>query len=165
MLKSLWVTALVIVLDLGTKALASSQLVLHDPLPVFPGFNLTLMHNTGAAFSFLSDASGWQRWLFTLIAMGVSVGIAFWLKRLQPSQVWLSIALALILGGALGNVYDRVTLGYVVDFIQVYYDRWFWPAFNIADSAISVGAVMLVIDSIKHHEPKHKSETDGSSAS
>ena len=150
-LKWLWLSALVIVLDLSTKAIASHYLVLHQPLPVFPGFNWTLMHNTGAAFSFLSDASGWQRWFFSIIAIVVSVGITIWLKRLQSNQVWLAVSLALILGGALGNVWDRLTLGYVVDFIQVYYDRWAWPAFNIADSAIVVGAIILVIDSFRNN--------------
>ncbi len=148
-LKWLWLSALVIALDLSTKAIASQYLVMHQPLPVFPGFNWTLMHNTGAAFSFLSDESGWQRWFFSIIAIVVSVGLTVWLKRLQSNQVWLAVALALILGGALGNVWDRLTLGYVVDFIQVYYDKWAFPAFNVADSAITVGAVILVIDSIR----------------
>jgi signal peptidase II len=163
MLKWLWVTALVIVLDLGSKAIVSDSLVLHQPVPVFPGFSLTLMHNTGAAFSFLSDASGWQRWFFTLVALAVSAGIIMWMKRLAASQVWLAVALGMILGGALGNVYDRITLGYVVDFIQVYYDNWYFPAFNVADSAISVGAVILVIDSIRSHK-HHKNESADSSA-
>lgn len=158
MLKWLWVTVLVIVLDMVTKSLASSHLVLHQPLAIFPGFNLTLMHNTGAAFSFLSDASGWQRWFFTLIALAVSSGIIVWMKRLSTTQVWLAVALGMILGGALGNVYDRMTLGYVVDFIEVYYKHWYWPAFNVADSAISVGAVILVIDSIRSHK-QHKRES------
>lgn len=148
-LKWLWISLLVIILDLSTKAIASHYLVLHQPVPVFPGFNWTLMHNTGAAFSFLSDASGWQRWFFTVVAIVVSVGITIWMKRLQSSQIWLAISLALILGGALGNVWDRLTLGYVVDFIQVYYDKWAWPAFNVADSAIFVGAVILIIDSLR----------------
>ena len=148
-LKWLWVSALVMVLDLGSKALATHYLSLYQPVPVFPGFNVTLMHNTGAAFSFLSDAGGWQRWFFSLIALGVSLGIIVWLKRLQASQLWLALGLSFILGGALGNLWDRVTLGYVVDFIQVYYQRWSWPAFNIADSAITVGAVLLIIDSFR----------------
>lgn len=148
-LKWLWLSVFVIVLDLVTKAAATHNLVLYQPVPVFPGFNWTLMHNTGAAFNFLSDASGWQRWFFSIIAIVVSVGITVWLKRLQSNQVWLAVALALILGGALGNVWNRLTLGYVVDFIQVYYDKWAWPAFNIADSAISIGAVILVIDSLR----------------
>lgn len=154
-LKWLWLSALVILLDLGSKALASHYLALYEPVPVFPGFNITLMHNTGAAFSFLSDAGGWQRWMFTAIALLVSVAIIIWLKRLSPAQTLLAIALALILGGALGNVWDRITLGYVVDFIQVYYERWAWPAFNIADSAISIGAALLIIDSFRKPGATH----------
>jgi signal peptidase II len=160
-LKWLWLSVLVIVLDLGSKAIATHNLVLYQPVPVFPGFNWTLMHNTGAAFSFLSEASGWQRWFFSFIAAAVSVGIILWLKRLPTSQRWLAVALALILGGALGNLWDRITLGYVVDFIQVYYDRWSWPAFNIADSAITVGAAIMIIDSIwggKARAPKQGSD-------
>lgn len=156
-LKWLWLSALVIALDLSTKAIASHYLVLHQPVPVFPGFNWTLMHNTGAAFSFLHDASGWQRWFFTLIAIVVSVGITLWMKKLQSGQVWMAISLALILGGALGNAWERVMMGYVVDFIQVYYDRWYWPAFNVADSAISVGAAILIIDSLRGKHPTEES--------
>lgn len=163
MLKWLWLTSLVIVLDLVTKAFASSGLILHQPVAIFPGFNLTLMHNSGAAFSFLSDASGWQRWFFTIIALGVSAALLVWLKRLQASQLWLAVALAMILGGALGNVWDRIALGYVVDFIQVYYDRWYWPAFNIADSAISVGAVLLIIDSLRHRKQESATTSDSNS--
>lgn len=163
MLKWLWLTAVVIVLDLVTKSFASSGLILHQPVAIFPGFNLTLMHNSGAAFSFLSDASGWQRWFFTIIALGVSAALLVWLKRLQASQLWLAVALAMILGGALGNVWDRITLGYVVDFIQVYYDRWYWPAFNIADSAISVGAVLLIIDSLRHRKQESATTSDSNS--
>jgi len=121
MLKWLWLTALVIALDLATKAIASDNLTLFQPEALFPGFNFTLMHNKGAAFSFLSEASGWQRWFFSAIAIIVSSVIFVWLKRLQKDQVWLAVSLALILGGAIGNVWDRLTLGYVVDFIDVYY--------------------------------------------
>lgn len=156
-LKWLWVSVLVIVLDLLTKTLASLYLELHQPLAVIPGFNLTLRHNPGAAFSFLSDAAGWQRWMFSLISLAVSIGILVWLKRLSASQLWLALALTLILGGALGNLWDRITLGYVVDFIEVYYDRWAWPAFNIADSAIFAGAVLLIIDSLRGHRDSEKS--------
>jgi len=138
----------VVVLDQVTKRLALEFLVLHQPVPVLPGFNLTLMFNPGAAFSFLSDASGWQRWFFTAVALVVSVAIMVWLQRLPAGSRWLAAALALILGGALGNLWDRLALGHVVDFIQIYYDRWSWPAFNLADSAITVGAVMLVIDAL-----------------
>ena len=150
MLKWLWVTAVVLALDLYTKSLASELLILYQPVEVFAGFNFTLMHNTGAAFSFLSDGGGWQRWFFSIIAIVVSVIIVAWMKNLSPDQKWLAIALGLILGGAVGNVYDRLTLGYVVDFIDVYYSNSHWPAFNIADSAISIGAVMFIIDAIRN---------------
>ena len=149
MLKWLWLSGLVVVLDLGSKGIATHYLMLHQPVPVFPGFNWTLAHNPGAAFSFLSDESGWQRWFFSVIALAVSIGITIWIKKLNASQTLLAIALALVLGGAIGNLWDRVTLGYVVDFIDVYYQQYHWPAFNIADSAICVGAVMLVIDSFR----------------
>lgn len=155
-LKWLWLSGLVIVLDLASKALATHYLTLYQPVPLFPGFNITLMHNTGAAFSFLSDAGGWQRWFFSVIALLVSIGIVVWMKRLPTTQLWLAIALALILGGALGNLWDRLTLGYVVDFIELYYGRWSWPAFNVADSAISVGAVLLVIDSFRSQRQRHE---------
>jgi signal peptidase II len=138
-LRWIWVSLLVLVLDQASKALASATLVLHQPVPVFSSFNLTLMHNRGAAFSFLSQAGGWQRWLFLGVALAVTAGILW----------WLGIALALVLGGAVGNVWDRVVLGYVVDFLDFYYGTRHWPAFNVADSAISVGAVMLVIDGLR----------------
>lgn len=149
MLKWLWLSVAVIALDQITKALASAYLLLHEPVVVLPSFNLTLMHNTGAAFSFLSQAGGWQRWFFVVIAIGVSTALIGWLRRLQRSQLWLAVALALVLGGALGNVWDRIMLGYVVDFVDLYYGDWHWPAFNVADSAITVGAVMLVLDALR----------------
>lgn len=148
MLKWLWLSALVVVLDQFTKQWASAALGFQEPVAVMPFFNLTLMHNTGAAFSFLSSAGGWQRWFFTAIAIFVSVVIVFWLKRLKPQEVWVAAALALVLGGALGNVWDRATLGYVIDFIDVYAGRWHWPAFNLADSAIVVGAAILIWDGV-----------------
>lgn len=145
----LWLSLGVIVLDHLTKFIASSSLEYGVPVPVFPGFNFTLAHNLGAAFSFLSDAGGWQRWFFTVLALGVSVWLIWWLRRLN-ARVWTECAaLALILGGAIGNVIDRVRLGYVVDFIDVYYGRWHWPAFNIADSAITVGAALLIWHSLR----------------
>lgn len=147
-LKWLWITLLVAVLDQITKLAASHYLAMHQPVALLPFFNFTLVHNKGAAFSFLSDASGWQRWFFTVIALVVSAAIVVWLKRLPLGEKWMPIALALILGGAIGNVWDRVSLGYVIDFLDVYYGTWHWPAFNIADSAITVGAVMLVIDAV-----------------
>ncbi len=139
--------AVVIALDLFTKHLASTQLQYGQPVEVFSWFNLTLLHNTGAAFSFLSDAGGWQRWLFSGIAIVISLVLVVWLYRLPREQTLLAAALALILGGALGNLWDRVTLGYVVDFISVHYGGWYFPAFNIADSAVSVGAACMLLDS------------------
>ncbi len=163
MLKWLWLTLLVIVLDLGSKALISHYFSLYETLAVIPGwFNLTLAHNSGAAFSFLANESGWQRWFFASIALLVSIIIFFWIKRLQAHERWMAIALALILGGALGNLWDRLTLGYVVDFLDFYYQSdprtkaMHWPAFNIADSAISIGAVMLIIDALFKKESKPK---------
>ena len=144
----LWVTVLVIVLDQISKYLAVQNLGYHQPVNLFPSFNFTLAYNKGAAFSFLSDASGWQRWFFTVVALGVSAFIVIWMKKLTESEKWLAIALSLILGGALGNVWDRIVLGYVVDFLDVYYGDWHWPAFNIADSAITIGATMLVIEAL-----------------
>ncbi len=145
----LWLTLLVVILDQWTKFLAETHLVYLDPVPVIPSFNLMLAYNTGAAFSFLSDAGGWQRWFFTVLKLVISGVIIYWLYTLKPQQKWLAIALALILGGAIGNVWDRIQLGHVVDFIQLYYQSWYWPTFNIADSAICVGAVIFIIDSFR----------------
>jgi len=153
-LKWLWLTVLIIIFDLWTKNLASQYLQMHNPVAVISGFNLTLMHNTGAAFSFLGDAGGWQRWFFICLTVVVSTFIFIWLRGLKPSQRWIACALALILGGALGNLWDRISLGYVVDFIDISLSflpwRIFnpWPAFNVADSAITIGATMLIIDAI-----------------
>lgn len=155
MMRWLWLSAVVIAIDQVTKALASDLLRLYDAVHVLPGFNLTLMHNTGAAFSFLSDESGWQRWFFAAIAVGVSAMLVLWLRRLPSGQRWLPVAIALVIGGAIGNVWDRLVLGYVVDFIDLYAGRWHWPAFNIADSAITVGAVMLLLDAFRQSGPEH----------
>ena len=111
-----------------------------------PFVNLTLTHNTGAAFSLLHRAGGWQRWLFAALAVVVSIAIVIWLKRLPRNARWTAAGLALVLGGALGNLWDRLAHGYVVDFIDFYYGEWHWPAFNVADSAITLGAVMLVAE-------------------
>ncbi len=135
----------VIILDQVTKFWAASALSYAAPVPILPGFNLTLMHNPGAAFSFLGDAGGWQRWFFLALALGVSGWLALWLRKLGEGERWMGLALALLIGGALGNAIDRVYLGYVVDFIDWYCCGHHWPAFNIADSAISVGAVLLFI--------------------
>ncbi|QLF93062.1 signal peptidase II [Pseudomonas sp. ABC1] len=147
----LWLSALVLLLDQVSKHWFEGALTLYQRIEVIPGyFSWTLAYNTGAAFSFLADHSGWQRWLFALIAIGVSAVLVVWLKRLKPGETWVAIALALVLGGAIGNLYDRMVLGHVVDFILVHWqNRWYFPAFNLADSAITVGAVMLALDMFK----------------
>ncbi|MGI9301856.1 MAG: signal peptidase II [Gammaproteobacteria bacterium] len=156
MLKWLGLSVAVIVLDQITKLVAVSRLELHVENVVLPYFNLTLARNTGAAFSFLSDSGGWQRWLFTGLALAVSVVIVAWLKRLGPHEKWTAVGLSLILGGAIGNVIDRVRYGYVVDFLDVYYGSYHWPTFNVADSAITVGAAALIIHSLFARKDVHR---------
>ena len=145
-------SALIIIVDQITKYVASQMLLMHEPVAILPFFNFTLMHNPGAAFSFLADQGGWQRWLFAGLALGVSIVLAIWLYRLKTHEKWLALALSLVLGGAIGNLIDRVYYGYVIDFIDVYYNTSHWPAFNIADAAISIGAVMLIIDTFRSKE-------------
>ncbi len=147
-LRWLWIAALVVALDLLTKWLALEQLQLYQQVPVIDGlFSFTLAYNRGAAFSFLAGAGGWQRWFFTAIAIGVSTMLVIWMARLPRSKRLEAIALALILGGAMGNLYDRIMHGHVVDFILVHWQQsWFFPAFNIADSAITIGAALLILD-------------------
>ncbi|KGE03737.1 signal peptidase II [Pseudohaliea rubra] len=140
---------LVLLLDQGSKAWASSVLDYARPVPVLPFFNLTLHHNPGAAFSFLSDAGGWQRWFFTGLALVVSAALAVWLRSLSRTERVLALGLSLVLGGALGNLVDRLQHGYVVDFISLHYAGHYFPTFNIADSAITVGAALLVLDSLR----------------
>jgi len=144
----LLLSALVILLDWETKQWASESLELYRPQEVFSWLNMTLAHNYGAAFSFLNNAGGWQRWLFSGLASVVSVVLLVWLIRLPRSQWLTGLSLALIIGGAVGNLIDRIQLGYVVDFVDVYYQGWHYPAFNVADSAITVGVVLLLLDGI-----------------
>lgn len=159
MLKWIWLAVVVIVLDQWTKILATDNLIMYRPVEVMPMLNWTLMHNTGAAFSFLSDAGGWQRWFFTILAVGVSIFLVVWMKKLPSEEKLQAISLALILGGAIGNVIDRVRFGYVVDFIDVYWNEAHWPAFNIADSAIFLGAMLMIILSFKA-EKKEKNDKE-----
>ncbi|AMN78846.1 MULTISPECIES: signal peptidase II [Pseudomonas] len=142
---------LVLVIDQVSKAHFEGSLQMFQQIVVIPDyFSWTLAYNTGAAFSFLADGGGWQRWLFALIAVVVSAVLVVWLKRLGRDDTWLAVALALVLGGALGNLYDRIALGHVIDFILVHWqNRWYFPAFNFADSAITVGAIMLALDMFK----------------
>lgn len=154
-LKWVWLAAVVFILDQFTKNLILHNFQLGDQLPVVPFFNLVLAHNYGAAFSFLAQEGGWQRWFFTAIAVAASVMILIWLYRLPRSDKWMAIALTLILGGALGNLFDRVTLGYVVDFLDFYYGNYHYPAFNVADSAITVGAGMVILDIFRSSGKDH----------
>jgi signal peptidase II len=144
-------SVLVLVIDQVSKAHFEGSLEMFQQIVVIPDyFSWTLAYNTGAAFSFLADGGGWQRWLFALIAVVVSAVLVVWLKRLGRDDTWLAIALALVLGGALGNLYDRIALGHVIDFILVHWqNRHYVPAFNCADSAITVGAIMLALDMFK----------------
>ena len=139
---------LIVVLDQLTKQWVSSSFSYGESLELLPFLNLTLVHNMGAAFSFLSDAGGWQRWFFAIVSLIVSVVLIVWLSRLPARQYLLATALALVLGGAIGNLWDRVFLGYVVDFIDVFYQKHHWPAFNIADTSITVGAILLILESL-----------------
>lgn len=148
---ALWpsISMLVIGFDQLTKWAIVKWLPLYDKVPVNSFMNITHQRNTGAAFSFLADASGWQRWFFIVLALAVSSVIAVWLWRLRRTgQVVLSTGLALVLGGALGNVIDRIRFGHVVDFMQVLIMGWPFPSFNVADSAITVGAVLLIVDAL-----------------
>lgn len=156
----LWLAFAIVAADQGTKFLAEQLLVAHEPVAVLPFFNFYLTYNTGAAFSFLRDAGGWQRWLFAVLSIGVSAFIVIWLSRLPRGNGWLACALALVLGGAIGNLLDRLFRidGGVVDFVDVYYGTWHWPAFNVADAAISIGAVLLVLNAIWGEKPKEESE-------
>ena len=156
----LWLSLLVFVIDQASKFYFVNSLSMYQQIVVIPDyFSWTLAYNKGAAFSFLASESGWQRWLFAVIAMVISVVLVIWLKRLKPSETWLAMALALVLGGAVGNLLDRVLFGHVVDFILVHWQhRWYFPAFNIADSAITVGAILLALDMFKSEksgEPAH----------
>jgi signal peptidase II len=145
-LRWLWLSALVVIIDQVSKHLATALLKGGPSIEVLPVVNLTWAQNFGAAFSIFANAGGWQRWVFIILTTFVSMVLVVWIKRLKGHETWLAIALALVLGGALGNLYDRIFLGYVVDFVSVHYQRHYFPVFNLADSAITIGAVMLIID-------------------
>jgi signal peptidase II len=145
--KWLWISLLVVVLDQASKQFAEAQLTPHQAVNLMPYFDWYLTYNTGAAFSFLADAGGWQRWLFTAIAIIMSVLIVQWIRKLPAEDTLAAISLSLILGGAIGNLIDRIYLGHVIDYIQIWLGAYPFPAFNIADAAISVGAVLLILSS------------------
>lgn len=157
-LKWLLLAVFVVAADLISKAWVSGSFNYGERLYVLSVFDLTLLHNTGAAFSFLAGESGWQRWFFAVIAVGVSTGLLIWLARLKHHETWLACALALVLGGALGNLHDRILLGYVVDFLLFHWDNAYFPAFNLADAAITLGAGMLIVDMIRNPESGKKTE-------
>jgi len=146
-LKWLGLSLLVLIFDQASKLVIASSMQLYQSIPITSFFKLTYVRNTGAAFSFLSDAGGWQRWLFAVLAILISIIIAVWLTRLKKQETLLAVALSLILGGAMGNLIDRLAYGYVIDFLDVYYQTWHWPAFNVADSAITLGVILMLVES------------------
>ena len=145
----LWIVLAILIFDQATKLLADNLLHYLQPVELMPMFNLTLVYNKGAAFSFLSNAGGWQRWFFMVLSFTVSIALIVWLTKLKIHQRLQTVSIALILGGAIGNLIDRSVYGHVIDFIDVYYNNYHWPAFNIADSAISIGAVLIILDSFR----------------
>ena len=147
-LRWLWLSIVVIIVDQFTKNWINQHYILGIPRPQIPFVNFTLAYNQGAAFSFLSNVGGWQKWLFIGIAIVVSIAIIVWLARLPSKRNWTAIGLSLIFGGAVGNLFDRIYRGYVVDFIDFHVKAWHWPAFNIADSAITIGVFMLLLEVI-----------------
>lgn len=149
MLKWLWLSFLVLILDQASKLVIADNMELFESIQVLPFFNLTYVHNTGAAFSFLSEAGGWQRWFFAGLAFVISIVITAWLARLKQHETLLAVSLSLVLGGAVGNLIDRLAYGYVIDFLDVYYQDWHWPAFNIADSAITIGVALMLVESFR----------------
>ena len=143
------IALVLLIADQATKLWADAALALYRPVALLPILNLTLSYNTGAAFSLLADQAGWQRWLLSALAVAVSGYLGWWLSRLRSGMVWHFAGLAAILGGALGNLVDRLAYGYVIDFVDFHYGDWHYPAFNLADSAITVGVVLLIIGMLR----------------
>ncbi len=151
-LRWLWLTIICLIADQVTKQLIVSNMDLYQSIDILPFFNLTYVHNLGAAFSFLADQGGWQRWFFTAIAAIASVVFIVWLAKTPKQQALLSVAFALMLSGAVGNLIDRVLFGYVIDFLDFYGFGYHFPAFNVADSMIFIGAALMIFDSFKNGE-------------
>lgn len=151
----LWLSLLVIVADQLTKGAIRQQFGLYELEEITRWFNLTRLHNTGAAFSFLAGAGGWQQWFFVILGVAVSLGVMIWLRLVPKNNQMLAIGLCLVIGGALGNVIDRVVLGYVVDFLDFHLGQYHWPAFNLADIAIVSGAGLLMLDSFRELPEEH----------
>jgi signal peptidase II len=156
--KYLWIliAVFIFVIDRVTKSLVLNHLTLAEPVNILSMLNLLFTFNTGAAFGFLNKASGWQEWLFITIAVGVSIFLIIWQLRIPVKYLWLKIAAALILGGTLGNLYDRIVFHKVIDFLDFYFKKWHYPVFNIADAAICVGATMLIIDILLQEKRKNQ---------
>ena len=151
----LWISAIVFVLDQWTKIIATESLEIYQAVVVNDYLNWTLMHNEGMAFSILADQSGWQRWGISIVAIAIVFWLLAWLKKSNFNEKYLNLGLTFVIGGAIGNTYDRLSLGYVIDFIEAHYKQNYWPAFNIADTAISIGAFLLILDLIwGNHEDK-----------
>jgi len=155
-LRWLWLVLLALVLDQITKLWVAANFYLGETLELVPFFNFKYAHNPGAAFSFLGDAGGWQRWFFTAIASTISLLLIWWLYKTPKQQTLLSISYSLILSGAVGNLVDRVSYGYVIDFLDVYVGNYHWPTFNIADAAICIGAALIVLDAFFCHKKELK---------
>ncbi len=146
-----WLSTIVVALDQFTKWYVVDRFSLYEILPVGPFLDLTRLHNEGAAFGLLAEAGGWQRWFFLVLAAAIALAILWWLRSLPArGHYWLAIGLALILGGAVGNAYDRFTDGYVVDYLHFHFQDAYFPAFNVADIGITTGAIMLIIDALLH---------------
>ncbi|MGL6261585.1 signal peptidase II [Vibrio sp. WXL103] len=150
----LWLAAVIFVADIAIKFVVMENMGYgwSNRIEVLPFFNLLYVHNHGAAFSFLSDQSGWQRWFFTAIAIGVTTTLGYWMSKLPAKEKWNNIAYALIIGGAIGNVFDRIVHGFVVDYLDFYVGSYHWPAFNLADSTICIGAAMIILDSFRNNK-------------
>ncbi|MDA9557509.1 signal peptidase II [Vibrio sp.] len=156
-LRWLWLAVVVFLFDIGSKFLVINTME-YGPanrIDILPFFSLNYVHNYGAAFSFLSDQGGWQRWFFATIAVVVTALLCSWMKKLPATEKWNNIAYTMIIGGALGNVFDRIVHGYVIDFLDVHLGFYDWPVFNIADVAICIGAIMIVLESFK---PQHNTD-------
>ena len=157
-LRWLWLAVVVLVLDLGSKVLVMNHFQLGESMPLIPFFNLTYAHNPGAAFSFLADKGGWQRWFFAAIALVIVVVLLVLMYRSSGKQKLNNIAFAMIIGGALGNLFDRMVHGFVIDFIDFYVNNWHYPIFNLADSFICVGAVLVVLEGFMSSDKTAKSK-------
>lgn len=151
-LRWIWLAVVMLIADQVSKQMVVAMMDYRESIAVMPYFNLTYVHNPGAAFSFLADQGGWQRWFFTAIAFSVSIALVVWLAKTPKKDKFISIAFSLILSGAVGNLIDRFMFGYVIDFLDFYIGNNHWPAFNIADSAIFIGAAMMLIESFKGND-------------